>query len=95
MATYRLSEAADSDLERLYYFGIKSFGLALADQYYDGIVDRFQRIADMPRLYPTVDEIRKGHRRSVFGSHSIYYVLIDDGVKIVRILSREDPKRTF
>jgi len=95
MAIYRLSEAADSDLERLYNFGIENFGLVLADQYFDGIVDRFQRIADMPRLYPAVDDIRKGYRRSVFGSHSIYYVLIDDGVKIVRILSREDSKRAF
>lgn len=95
MAIYRLSEAADSDLERLYNFGINNFGLVLADQYFDGIMDRFQRNADMPRLYPAVDDIRKAYRRSVFGSHSIYYVLIDDGVKIVRILSREDIKRTF
>ena len=95
MAIYRLSEAADSDLERLYNFGIENFGLVLADQYFDGIVDRFQRIADMPRLYPAVDDIRKGYRRSVLGSYSIYYVLIDDGVKIVRILGREDIKRAL
>lgn len=95
MAVYRLSEAADSDLERLYNFGIENFGLVLADQYFDGIVDRFQRIADMPRLYPAVNDIRKGYRRSVYGSHSIYYVLIDDRVKIIRILGREDPKIAF
>lgn len=93
MAIYKLSEAADADLERLYFFGIKSFGLGLADEYYDGIMVRFQHIADMPQLYPAVDEIRKGYRRSVFGSHSIYYLLIDGGVEIGRILSREDANR--
>ncbi len=95
MAIYKLSEAADADLERLYIFGIRSFGMALADKYYDGIVGRLQHIADMPRLYPAVDEIRKGYRRSVFGSHSIFYVQTDDGVNIVRILSREDTNRAL
>lgn len=95
MANYKLSEAADSDLERLYIYGVQSFGLALANDYYDGIIMRFQRIADIPQLYPLVDNIRDGYRRSVYGVHSIYYIILEDGVKIIRILGREDPKTAF
>ena len=95
MGHYELSEAAAADLKRLYSFGIMRFGETLADQYYDGLIIRFQQLANMPLLYPAVDEIRKGYRRSVYGSHSIYYKRADNCVQIIRILSREDASRAF
>ena len=95
MARYELSPAAEADLRRLYTYGILNFGEKLADDYYDGLIARLAQIADMPKLYPAVDDIKQGYRRSVFGSHSIYYKLADDHVKIIRILSREDTKRAL
>ena len=38
MATFKLNEEAEDDLERLYEHGILSFGLAQTDRYYE--VDR-------------------------------------------------------
>jgi toxin ParE1/3/4 len=87
---YRLSEAADADLERLYEWGIDRHGERAADQYYDGLVERFARIADSPQLWQAVDHVRAGYRRSVYGAHSIYYRIEDNGVLIVRILGREN-----
>lgn len=95
MGNYELSGPAKADLSRLYTYGILSFGEKLADEYYGGIIARFARIGDMPKLYPAVGDIKEGYRRSVFGSHSIYYKLADAHVKIIRILSREDPKRAL
>lgn len=95
MENYELSDPAKADLRRLYTYGILSFGEKLADEYYDGMIARFTQIGNMPKLYPAVDDIKKGYRRSVFGSHSIYYKLAQDHVKIIRILSREDPKRAL
>lgn len=91
MASYSLSFAAEEDIRRLYRFGIETFGLSQADQYYDELFERFERIAASPRLYSAVDHIRPGYRRSVYGVHSIYYVIEEDGVRIMRLLSREDP----
>lgn len=88
---YHLSEAADADLERIYEWGIDRFGMNAADQYYDGLLARFEKIAESPQLWPGVDHIRSGYRRSVYVAHSIYYRIEATGVLIVRVLGRENP----
>ena len=93
MAVYDLSEKALDDLDRLYEYGVLTFGLGPADDYYDGLLLRFQEIAQSPRLYPAVDHINEGYRMSVFKAHSIYYRITDQGVYIVRLLGREDVRK--
>ena len=58
--------------------------------YYDALQSRFDEIAGNPLLYPVVDHIRKGYRRSVCGSHSIYYRVDNHAVEIMRLINRED-----
>jgi toxin ParE1/3/4 len=89
---YRLSEAADVELESLYEWGIDRFGVNSADRYYDGLIVRFGEIADTPQLWPEVDHIRAGYRRSVYVAHSIYYRVEANGVMIVRVLGRQNPQ---
>ena len=48
-------------------------------------------IAKTPLLYPSVDHIRKGYRRSVCGVHSIYYRIQEEHIEIMRVLGRENP----
>jgi toxin ParE1/3/4 len=90
MASYRLTSEAHVDLDRLYEHGVLTFGLRQADAYFDGIVTRFQEIANQPELYPAIDHIRQGYRRSVYQSHSIYYRIDPDEIVIVRILGQQD-----
>ena len=90
MASYRLNREALEDLDRLYEHGVLTFGLRQADAYFDGIVNRFQKIADQPELYPAIDHIRQGYRRSVYKSHSIYYRMNPGEIVIVRILGQQD-----
>ena len=90
MASYRLNREALEDLDRLYEHGVLTFGLRQADAYFDGIVSRFQKIADQPELYPAIDHIRQGYRRSVYKSHSIYYRIDPGEIVIVRILGQQD-----
>ncbi|EKE68468.1 type II toxin-antitoxin system RelE/ParE family toxin [Oceanibaculum indicum] len=91
MAAYNLSQLAEDDIRRLYRYGIEKYGLAHADRYFDGLFARFDAIAESPALYPRVDHIRPGYRRSVYGVHSIYYRETDSGAEIMRVLSRENP----
>lgn len=88
---YRLSEAADADLERLYAWGIAHFGPNTADSYFDGLIARLETIAQSPLLRQKVDHVRAGYHRCVYCAHSIYYRLEDGVVLIVRILGRENP----
>ena len=93
MASYRLSEKADEDLSRVYEYGILHYGQERADRYYNGLIERFEELAENPRLWQAVDHIRPGYRRSVYGRHSIYYRIDSDIIVMVRILGRQDPQQ--
>ena len=41
MANYRLSAAAEDDLDRLYIYGVLSFGLEQTESYTAGLIDHF------------------------------------------------------
>ena len=91
MPDYRLSEAAKEDLIVIALYGDEHFGINQSDRYRDKLKKRFAVIADTPLLYPAVDHIREGYRRSVCGVHSIYYRIDNEGVEIMRVLGRQDP----
>lgn len=90
MAVYKLSIEAENDLENIYFTSVLMFGLRQADEYYDGLIERFQFIADAPLLYPDVSHIREGYRRSVYEAHSIYYRIESEHIFIVRIIQKQD-----
>ena len=90
MKRYRFTGAADRDFQNIFEFGIQRFGLANALSYQRAMMQRFVQLSERPKLYPAVDHVRKGYRRSVFNSHSIYY-RVDNGIVIItRILGREN-----
>ena len=90
MAGYELTYAADQDFENIFEFGLDTFGVDHAFRYRKGMMQRFAKLAEQPKLYPAVDHIRAGYRRSVYGSHSIYYRVESQGIVIVRILGQQD-----
>lgn len=95
MALYKLTIAAAEDFENIFDYGIDTFGLVQALQYQNDMKQRFDELAEQPKLYPAVEHIRSGYRRSVFGSHSIYYRVESDHVVIARILGRQDLAKAF
>ncbi len=95
MFGYELTKAADEDFENIFDFGIDTFGLDQALKYQNSMKQRFGELAEQPKLYPAVDDIRRGYRRSVFGSHSIYYRIEGQGIVIVPILGQQEPGNAF
>ena len=73
MAGYRLSQSAKDDLIAIARYGDEKFGIARSNRYRDRLKQRFSVLAEQPQLYPAVDHIQPGYRRSVCGVHSIYY----------------------
>jgi len=93
MGKYRLSKAAEEDLIGIALFGDEHFGVAQSNRYREQLKQRFSALAEQPFLYPAVDHIRKGYRRSVCGVHSIFYRIDGKAVAIMRILKNQDPEK--
>lgn len=90
MAKYRLTNDAKEDLIRIHHYGVDKFGMDQADKYFDSFFHCFDIIAQRPFSFESVDHIRKGSRRCVCGSDSIFYKINNDIVEIMAIIGRQD-----
>jgi toxin ParE1/3/4 len=92
MTKYRLSNNAKDDLIRIHRYGAKKFGIKQADKYFETFFEYFDIIAKRPYSFESVEYIRKGYRRCVCGSDSIYYKINNDTVDIMAIIGKQDLK---
>lgn len=90
MAKYRLSNTAKEDLIRIHHYGVKNFGMVQADKYFESFFECFDRIAERPLSFESVDFIKTGYRRCVCGSDSIYFKITNNSVDIMTIIGRQD-----
>lgn len=91
MAKYRLSNVAKEDLIRIHHYGVQKFGLVQADKYFDTLFEYFEIISQRPFSFESIDYLRKGYRRCVCVSESIYYKIASDGiVEIMAIIGKQD-----
>ena len=90
MASYRLSPDAEADLGRIWLYGLERWGAEAADRYHAAFFRHFEQLAAQPLLYPAVDDIREGYRRSVCGRDSVYYRIGSGTVEIMAIIGRQD-----
>ena len=99
MPKYRLNEIAKADLLSIARWGDEHYGIERSNQYRDELKAHFDILAETPLLYPAVDHIRAGYRRSVCGVHAIYYRIDGDTVEIMAVMRAQDtakhlPKET-
>ena len=87
--------AAENDLITIANRGDEHFGVVQSNRYRDQLKTRFSTLTDQPMRYPAIDHIKQGYRRSVCGSHSIYYRIDGHTVLILRILNRQDTSKAF
>ncbi|ASB48039.1 type II toxin-antitoxin system RelE/ParE family toxin [Alkalitalea saponilacus] len=92
MAEYRLSNAAKEDLIRIHHFGVKMFGVAQADKYFDAFFGYFEIIAENPFAFESVNYIKAGYRKCPCGSDTIYYRINGNMVEIMAIVGMQDLK---
>ncbi len=91
MKGYRLTIEAENDLDHILDEGIDEYGFEDAIIYYDNLQQRFAELVDNPFLYPAVDHICVGYRRTVCRVHSVYYRVDPEEIVIVRILKKQNP----
>jgi len=90
MAEFRISNTAKEDLIRIHHYGVKNFGNIQADKYFDSFFEYFEIIAQRPFSFESVDFIKKGYRRCVCRSDSIFFRVNEDFVDIMTIIGRQD-----
>lgn len=88
MAEFRLSPAAQRDLETIFDHGVAAWDLPQAMAYADRIEAALQAAADAPMLAASCDHVRSGYRRRSVGQHVLFFRTTDYGVAVIRILHR-------
>jgi toxin ParE1/3/4 len=70
---YRLSQEADRDLQDIFDYTAREFGLDQAIAYVSGFEEIFVNLAANPGLGRKRDEVRNGLRSFVKGNHTLFY----------------------
>jgi toxin ParE1/3/4 len=86
MAEYRLSPAAERDLEGIWKYTRAEWGVEQAERYTDLLTAAFQVLAESAKAAPACNHIREGYRRRSVERHMIYFRITDYGIAIIRIL---------
>lgn len=86
MAEYRLSPAAERDLEAIWQYTHQRWGGAQAVRYIDLLTEAFAALAEAPQATSACDHIRPGYRRLGVERHMIYLRVTEYGVAIIRLL---------
>ena len=86
MAEYRLTPAAEGDLEAIWSYTARQWGLDQANRYIDILTSAFSQLAEHPKKAPACDAIRPGYRRCSVERHMIYFRITAYGIAIIRVL---------
>ena len=94
MAEYRLTPAAEGDLEAIWSYTAQQWGLDQENRYIDILTTAFAQLTERPKTAPACDAIRVGYRRCSVERHMIYFRITAYGIAIIRILhDRMDAQR--
>ncbi len=93
MAEYRLSPSAQADLESIFDYTAKEWGLEQALRYTDWIEAACATLAEAPMLAQDCGHIRPGYRRRGVEQHMIYFQPASYGISVVRILHQRMDER--
>lgn len=91
---YSLSREADEDLVSIYDYTFEQFGKAQAVTYLSDLDSLLDDLCQNPQMGRERIEIREGLRSLVYESHVVFYRILPDHIRIVRVLhgSRDIPK---
>lgn len=86
LTTYRLTPAAQNDLEDIWLFTAQQWSMAQADRYTDILEDTFDRLLFMPEMARERTEFDPPVRIHPSAEHLIIYQIKGDHLVILRIL---------
>ncbi len=88
MGVYKISRKAETDLANIYEYGIGTFGMKNAKNYLQGTHQVFKILTDNINLGRDASEFMLLLKRFSYKSHTIFYLVTDIGILIVRVLNQ-------
>ena len=85
MTAYLVSPLAQADLDEIWDYVARD-SPAAADRLVAAFQEKFLLLAKQPLLGQTREELRPGIRSFVVGKYVVYYQLVDDRIRVVRVL---------
>jgi len=85
IAEYRLTPAAERDLETIWTHTSQKWGVAQANRYIDILAMAFDELAQSPNIAMACNHIRSSYRRLGVERHMIYFRVTVYGILVVRI----------
>lgn len=86
MSEFRLTPAAERDLEAIWRYTRQQWGVEQANRYIDILIEGFAVLASAPKSAPASDHIRAGYRNRAIERHVVYFKIAPYGIAVVRIL---------
>ena len=93
MKRYRVSKAAEKDLDEIFAYWAERASIETADRLIDAIVERFWLLGEYPQSGRPCDDIERGARCFPAGRYLIYYRRARRGVEIVHVFGGERDQR--
>lgn len=76
---------AETDLDEIWWY-IAQDNPDAADRFLDKIEERCRTLAQFPNLGVSRDELHPGLRSLPVGKYLIFYLIIEGGIEVVRVL---------
>lgn len=91
---YELSVEAEQDIDQIFDYTEITYGFAQAVDYVNAFESTFERLIQHPFVGLERSEIRQGLRSIPKEEHVVFYRILDDRIRIIRILygNRDFPR---
>ena len=86
---FEISELALEDLDNIWEYTVEQWSNEQANKYYNEIFLAIDKICENSDTCKSIDEIKKGHRRTNVKSHMIIYKVKGSTIYIDRILHQK------
>lgn len=95
MNQYILSQKTQEDIDDIFEFGVDKFGEDQALEYLIGLRTQFLFLLKNPHIGKKRDEIKEGLSSFPYVSHIIFYRVLKNHIRIVRVLHGSRDYKNF
>ena len=81
-----LQQRAKQDLQEIWGYSFRTWGMRQADQYYDTLIDGIEQLIDHPEMGLSREDLRRGYRQLQIHRHLVFYRLTPTRIQVIRVL---------
>ncbi len=86
MKALLLTPKARSDIEAIWDYTVDNWGTNQAEVYIKAIQKTLEGLADSSTISQSAESIRKNYRKTIIGSHTVFFKETNAAIEVVRIL---------